>query len=234
MVYTMQYASNPNALESWDAVVIGGALSGSSTALLLKRKDPSLRILLIEKNTEFKRRVGEATVEVSGYFLCRVLGLTSFLTQTQLCKNGLRFWFSNTPASDLGDCSEIGGKYLSTVPSFLVDRAVLDEEVLSRAIEAGVEVIRPGLVKKVDLVKGGEQTLHIESESGEKSIKTRWVVDASGVRCLLARQNGWIRPNDDHPTVAGWSRWRAPPTTRHHSSAIPKGAMTRTAWLAPG
>ncbi|MEI6315106.1 MAG: tryptophan 7-halogenase, partial [Syntrophus sp. (in: bacteria)] len=80
--------------------------------------------------------------------------------------------------------------------------------VLSRAIEAGVEVIRPGLVKKVDLVKGGEQTLHIESESGEKSIKTRWVVDASGVRCLLARQNGWIRPNDDHPTVAGWSRWR--------------------------
>jgi len=204
----MQHPSNPDEGRSWDVVVIGGALSGSSTALLLKRKDPNLRVLLIEKNTEFKRRVGEATVEVSGYFLCRVLGLTSFLTQTQLCKNGLRFWFSNKASGSLSDCSEIGGKYLSTVPSFLIDRAVVDEEVLSRAVANGVEVIRPGLVKKVDLSDGGEQTVFVETDSGEKIIKARWVVDASGVRCLLARQNGWIRPNVDHPTLAGWSRWR--------------------------
>jgi flavin-dependent dehydrogenase len=208
MITRVSYSITPGMSDSWDVVVIGGALSGSSTALLLKRKDPTLRVLLIEKNTAFKRRVGEATVEASGYFLCRVLGLTSFLTQTQMSKNGLRFWFANKAAENLGDCSEIGGKYLSTVPSFLVDRSVLDEEVLSRAIAAGVEVMRPGLVKKVDLSDGGEQTIHVESEEGEKCIRARWVVDASGVRCLLARQNGWIRPNDDHPTVVGWSRWR--------------------------
>ena len=84
----------------------------------------------------------------------------------------------------------------------------MDEEVLSRAIAAGVEVIRPGLVKKVDLSIGKDQTLYVESESGEKIIKARWVIDASGVRCLLARQNGWLRPNEDHPTLAGWSRWQ--------------------------
>lgn len=208
MVLTMQYTSNPESVDSWDVAVIGGALSGSSTALMLKRKDPTLRILLIEKNTEFKRRVGEATVEVSGYFLCRVLGLTSFLTQTQLCKNGLRFWFSNMKTKDLSDCSEIGGKYLATVPSFLIDRAVVDEEVLNRAVAAGVEIIRPGFVKNVDLSEGGEQTLLVETESGDQIIKARWVVDASGVRCLLARKNGWIRANEDHPTLAGWSRWK--------------------------
>ena len=190
-----------------DVAVIGGALSGAATALLLKREDPTLSVLLVEKNEGFKRRVGEATVEVSGYFLTRVLGLTGFLTQTQLCKNGLRFWFDNEQTGDLGDCSEIGGKYLSTVPSFLVDRAVLDEEVLRRAIEEGVEVIRPATVTSVDLCAGGIQTLHMNSTEGRCLIKARWVVDASGIRCLLARGNNWWRPLDEHATLSVWSRW---------------------------
>ena len=134
----------PNS--DYDVAVIGGALSGAATALLLKREDPSLRIVVLEKNTAFKRRVGEATVEVSGYFLCHVLGLTQFLTQTQLTKNGLRFWFTNDRVDDLGDSSEIGGKYLSTVPSFLIDRSVVDEEVLRRAGEAGAEILRLSLI----------------------------------------------------------------------------------------
>jgi flavin-dependent dehydrogenase len=192
------FISGQNTL-TCDVAVIGGALSGAATALILKREDPSLRVLLVEKNEEFKRRVGEATVEVSGYFLTRVLGLTGFLTQTQLCKNGLRFWFDNEQTVDLGDCSEIGGKYLSTVPSFLVDRAVLDEEVLRRAIEAGVEVLRPATVNSVDLCEGGIQTLHITSKGEKSFIKARWVVDASGVRCLLARENNWWVPNEEHP-----------------------------------
>ena len=208
MLQPMQNIGTIHSGEKRDVVVIGGALSGASTALLLKRKDPTLRILLIEKNTEFKRRVGEATVEVSGYFLCRILGLTRFLTQTQLCKNGLRFWFSNHESHDLGSCSEVGGKYLSTVPSFLVDRSVLDEEVLSRAKAEGVEILRPASVKSVELVAGGEQLLHLDTESGPRDLQARWVVDASGVRALLARDHGWWRQNEDHPTLSAWSRWR--------------------------
>jgi len=196
--------------KEWDVAVIGGALSGAATALILKRKDPSLRIVIVENKTEFKRRVGEATVEVSGYFLCRVLGLTKFLTETQLCKNGLRFWFSNDSAKNLGDCSEIGGRYLSTVPSFLVDRTVLDEEVLSRAVAAGVDLLRPANVMSVALNEDGYQFLEILKDGETDTIRARWVIDASGVRCLLARQLGILRSHDDHPTVAGWSRWKCP------------------------
>ena len=200
--------SHQNDEKCYDVAVIGGALSGASAALLLKKEDPSLRIILIEKNTSFKRRVGEATVEVSGYFLCRKLGLTRFLTQSQLCKNGLRFWFSNDQASGIGECSEIGGKYLSTVPSFLVDRSVLDEEVLNRACSEGVEVMRPAQVSSVELAAGGDQTLKIKSDQGESILRARWVIDASGLKCMLARANGWYRPTPTHPTLATWSRWR--------------------------
>lgn len=183
-------------------------MSGGAAALLLKKADPTLRVIVLEKNTAFKRRVGEATVEVSGYFLCRVLGLTGFLTQTQLAKNGLRFWFANDRCADLGSCSEVGGKYLSTVPSFLVDRAVLDEEVLRRAAAAGADVIRPANVSSVNLSPGGAQIVSFRTPDGNRELRARWAIDASGIKCLLSRANGWWRPHHQHPTLSAWSRWR--------------------------
>jgi flavin-dependent dehydrogenase len=191
-----------------DVAVVGGALSGAAVALMLKRRDPSLNVVVIEKGGAFKRRVGEATVEVSAYFLCRVLGLTQFLTQTQMAKNGLRFWFSNGQCADLGDCSEVGGRYLSAVPSFLVDRSVLDEEVLRLAREAGADVRRPASVLSADLAAGGKQLLKIREGEETFALRARWVVDASGIKCLLSRSNGWWRRHEEHPTLSAWSRWR--------------------------
>src|ERR1043166_9379583 len=145
----------------YDVVIIGGALSGAATAILLLREHPKLRVLIIEKSAAFGRRVGEATVEISGYFLCRVLGLTQYLNEAHLVKQGMRFWFANRQSQTLEDCSEIGGKYLSRVPSFQVDRSKLDEEILRRALEAGAELWRPASVGKIQLSSGGGQTLQI-------------------------------------------------------------------------
>ena len=76
-------------------VIIGGALAGAATAILLLRERPGLRVLIVEKSAAFSRRVGEATVELSGYFLSRVLGLTQHLNEAHLIKQGMRFWFFN-------------------------------------------------------------------------------------------------------------------------------------------
>src|SRR5204863_5494458 len=113
--------NTPSSESQFDVVIVGGALSGAATAILLRREQPSLRVLIVEKSNAFTRRVGEATVEVSGYFLCRVLGLTQYLNETQLVKQGMRFWFANSRTQTLADCGEIGGKYLSRVPAFQVD-----------------------------------------------------------------------------------------------------------------
>src|SRR2546422_11441675 len=125
--------------------------------MLLLREQPGLRVLILEKSAAFTRRVGEATVEVSGYFLTRVLGLTQHLNEAHLVKQGMRFWFFNERTKSLADCSEIGGRYLSRVPAFQVDRAVLDEEVLRRAQAAGARLWRPATVVKVQLVSEGRQ-----------------------------------------------------------------------------
>jgi flavin-dependent dehydrogenase len=191
----------------YDVVIVGGALSGAATAILLLREDPSLRVLIVEKSAAFGRRVGEATVEISCYFLSRVLGLTHYLNEAHLIKQGMRFWFANAQTQSLADCAEIGGLYLSRVPSFQLDRAALDEEILARAAKAGAETWRPASVGKVTLCAGGNQTLEVRRNDQEMRVTARWLVDASGFAALLARQEGWLRQNTDHPTTAVWARW---------------------------
>jgi flavin-dependent dehydrogenase len=193
---------------AWDVIIIGGALSGAATAILLLREQPDLRVLIVEKSTVFSRRVGEATVEVSTYFLTRVLGLAQYLNEAHLNKQGLRFWFANQRTQTLDQCSEIGGRYLSRVPAYLVDRAAMDEEVLRRAVALGATLWRPASVQTVELTPGGEQAVTVFYQERTAKVRARWIVDASGVAALLARQEGWWRFNAEHPTTAVWSRWR--------------------------
>ena len=193
----------------FDVVIIGGALSGAATSLLLLREQPKLRVLILEKSTRFTRRVGEASVEVSGYFLGRVLGLTQYLNESHLVKQGMRFWFANEQSRTLEDCSEIGGGYLARVPAYQLDRATLDEEILAQAVAAGARLLRPAVVQKEELVEGGQQTITVRCDAEVRTLSARWVVDASGVAALLARQQGWWRSNKEHPTTAVWARWRS-------------------------
>jgi len=68
--------------KQYDVAIVGGSLAGAATAILLKREAPHLRTVILEKSSTFGRRVGEATVEISGYFLGRVLGLTQHLNES--------------------------------------------------------------------------------------------------------------------------------------------------------
>lgn len=192
----------------WDVIVLGGALAGAATATLLLRSNPGMRLLILERTDQLKRRVGESTVEISAYFLGRVLGLTDHLLESHLPKQGMRFWFANDQTKALDQCSETGPKYNVRLPGYQVDRAVLDEEVLARVVKDGA-VLRRGIrIRNVTLVSGGAQTVECEDAAGVvQSLTTRWVVDASGVAAVLGRQQGWHVPNRAHPTATCWSRW---------------------------
>ena len=167
--------SMSNPASAYDVVIIGGALSGAGTAILLLREQPKLRVLIIEKSAAFTRKVGEATVEISTYFLTHSLGLARHLNESHLNKQGLRFWFANDRAKTMADCSEIGPGYLARVPAYLVDRAVLDEEVLRRACALGAELWRTASVQKIELVPGGNQKITVRYQERVEQIESRWV-----------------------------------------------------------
>ena len=198
----------PLSAERWDVAVVGGALSGSAAAIELLKRNAGLRIAIIESNPVHKRRVGESTVEVSSFFLARVLGLSGELNRNHISKQGLRFWFANEETKSFDECSEVGPKFNVLFPGYQIDRARLDEVVLDKAIASGAKLFRPAKAVSFELEEDGIQKLTIEIHGERRVLKARWIVDASGVRAMVARKNGWIRNNEEHPIATIWSRWK--------------------------
>src|SRR5580700_2254295 len=171
---------------SHDVVVIGGAIAGASTAFLLKRKNPSLRILIIEKTEEFDRRVGESTSEVGACFLMRVLNLANHLGHEQITKSGLRMWFYRDSNDCYTRCAELGPKHQTRLPAFQLDRSTLDEAVLQKAVRAGCELWRPAKVLDLELGGEGKDEVKVRLNDEVREVTARWVIDASGQTALIA------------------------------------------------
>lgn len=215
--------------DRYDVVVLGGAIAGASTALLLRRERPSLSVLVIEKSRLFDAKVGEATTEMSGMFLTRRLGLWQHLELDHLPKEGLRYWFANERVTTHAEATETGGFVRSLVPSFQLRRDRLDQHLLDLAVAAGAELLRPARVREIR-VGSFDHEVEIET-SGEKDapvarVRCRWLVDASGRACVLGRKLGLIERNERHPTAALWARWHG---VKHVDDLA---ALTGGAWAA--
>lgn len=191
----------------YDVVIVGGAFSGAATALMLKRKHPAARVLIIEKAAEFDRKVGESTTEVSSAYMTRILGLSNYLGHHHLVKQGLRMWFANDPQQRFDECVEIGARYQARLPTFQVDRSTLDTHMLELAVAAGCDLRRPAKVARIDLDGANGQTIGLTSDRGEEEFRARWVVDASGRASVLGRKLGHFRANKEHPINAVWARF---------------------------
>jgi flavin-dependent dehydrogenase len=193
--------------DRYDVVILGGAFSGASTAILLRRDRPDLRVLILEKAEAFDEKVGEATTEMSAMFLTRRLAMWEHLEREQLPKEGLRYWFSNDQVTGHANASETGGFIRSVVPSFQLRRDALDEHLLATAVKEGAELLRPARVRDVTI---GEYDHRVTVETGGevRELHCRWVVDASGKVNLLGRRLGLIERNEEHPTAAIWCRWK--------------------------
>lgn len=195
----------------YDAIIIGGAFSGSVFSTLLKRWNPDARVLIVERSEAFDRKVGEATVEISSLMLHRILGLHDYLAREHLPKHGLRYWFSRRRDQSLGEISEVGPLEVPRLPAFQLDRSKMDQKLLDGAVKAGAELLRPARV--VDLDLGWPQsrvTVELEGEAGteRRELTARWVIDASGRQALIARKKRILKRTEEHPTAAVWGRFR--------------------------
>ena len=188
---------------NYDVVILGGAFSGASAAILLRREAPQLRVLIVEKAAQFDAKVGEATTEMSAMFLTRRLAMWHHLEAEHLPKEGLRYWFSNAKVTGHANASESGGYLRSSVPAFQLRRDALDEYLLASAVAEGAELWRPAKATDVEV---GESANKITIDG--KTITCRWLLDATGRVNFLGRRLGLIDRNEEHPTAAIWCRWK--------------------------
>jgi flavin-dependent dehydrogenase len=195
----------------YDVIIMGGAFSGASAGLMLKRDLPNLRVLIIERTTAFDRKVGESTSEVAACFLTRVLHLGSYLNAFHYQKHGLRMWFCKKPDDTVEDCTELGPKFQSRLPTYQLDRALLDQHVLEEAVKEGCELLRPATLQAFELQEGqGNHSVTVKTADGAiKTYACRWLIDASGKAAIMSKKLGLHRPMDEqHQTSSVWFRMR--------------------------
>jgi flavin-dependent dehydrogenase len=210
-------------MNRYDVVILGGAFSGASAALLLRRERPDLSVLVVERQAAFDEKVGEATTEMSAMFLTRRLAQWQHLEREHLPKEGLRYWFHNDKVHGHAEASESGGFLRSTVPAFQLRRDVLDEHLLATAVAEGALLLRPAQVRDVELGRF-DHRVTVEREGETETVGCRWVLDATGRATLLGRHLGLIERNREHPIAAVWCRWR---DVRHLDDLAARGPLAR-------
>ncbi len=193
---------------SVDVAILGGGLGGNLLARQLARANPNLEVALFERQTQTSFKVGESTVELATNYLIRRQGLSTYLYDNHLPKNGLRFFF-DTPQknAELTAMSEIGSRSLPYLPSFQLNRARFEEDLLKMNADMGVGIHRGYKVENLSL-EGGEAQRHtFTASNGESSedFQARWVVDATGRTSMIARQQK-LRVEEPHSMAAVWGR----------------------------
>ena len=173
-----------------DVAIVGGGLAGSLLARQLSRANSGGRVAVFEKKSDYTHNVGESIVELGSHYLIRRLGLSSYLYDRQLPKNGLRFFFDTAERdASLSAMSEIGSASLPFHPAFQIDRSRLEHDLLEQSARAGVEVHRGVAVEKIEVGQADRpHQLVVSDAEGSRTYECRWLVDASGRRRILARQ----------------------------------------------
>jgi len=196
-------------VERLDVAILGGGMAGSLLARQLLRSAPELRVGLFERTHERGHRLGESTVEIGSNYLVRRLGLSRYLYEHHLPKNGLRYFF-DSPERDLPlpEMSEIGSWGLPFHPAFQIDRARFDADLLRMVTEAGARVRIGARVHDVELgTEGGSHRFRVEEEGRSESWESRWLIDATGRSALVARAQGLRVKDVDHRVASTWGRF---------------------------
>ncbi|MCT8177197.1 NAD(P)/FAD-dependent oxidoreductase [Variovorax sp. CY25R-8] len=194
----------------YDAVIMGGGLAGLTLALQLRQRFDDLSVLVLERRAHpvphAAHKVGESSVEIGAHYFDTVLGLKPHFENEQLRKFGFRFFFSEG-RRDIDGVTEIGASRYLSVPSYQIDRGILENYLAQEAARHGVHFADDAFVRRIELAEDGATHHRLQwTQGGEtRDTEARWLIDACGRAGLLKRKLGLAQPND-HDVNAVWFR----------------------------
>lgn len=201
--------------QEYDVAIIGGGPGGSTLGTLLRKYNPSIKVLILEREIFPRDHIGESQLPPISAVLDEMGCWDKVEAADFPIKVGATFrWGANPelwdfeflPLQDFHN-EPRPGKYkgFRKQTAFQVDRSVYDKILLDHAAEAGCEVRQDTSVVRVDI--DGDRVRGLELKSGEM-IRARHYIDASGHAGILRKA---FNVELDVPTslqnLALWDYW---------------------------
>ena len=191
---------------SYDVAVIGGGAVGLGYAIRVKRDNPELRVLVLEKAKEPRFKIGESTLSVTIENLLELGFTMPQLRRLFTVKSGLGFWYTDSATDELVSPVDV----CNTEETFQVERRPMEIALTVLAQSCGVEVRSgTGVSTGRSRLDGPDPMLVMRGSSGAADpVRCRLVCDASGPASVLARSLGTHRKQKHINTNAYWSHFR--------------------------
>ncbi|MEC3957774.1 NAD(P)/FAD-dependent oxidoreductase [Nocardia sp. CDC153] len=196
---------------AFDVVILGGGAAGLTLALQLHNARPGTSIVVVEKSVrapEAAHKVGESTVDIASHYLRDVLGIEPHISDLQLEKFGLRFFFTQGDNRDIARRVELGhARRTHVAKTYQLDRGRFENYLSDELSAAGVAMWVGHKVEEIDLTGGDDRhRVRVTTPDGQhRDVRAHWVIDASGRASLLKRKLGLSKPNG-HNVNAAWFR----------------------------
>jgi 2-polyprenyl-6-methoxyphenol hydroxylase-like FAD-dependent oxidoreductase len=178
--------------ETYDLIVVGGGLAGSSLAIAMAQA--GTRVLIIEREAQFRDRVRGEGMLPWGAAEASDLGVYEPLLDR--CAISVPWWVAPDGTRDL----------VATSPSRLgclnFYHPEMQQTLLDRAVASGAELLRPA--DAAEVVAGDPPTVLVRANGSGRRVAARIVVGADGRNSQLRTRAGFaVNRDPDCLTVAG-------------------------------
>jgi len=189
--------------EAYDVAIIGGGPAGSSAATYLSRMGYS--VALFEKEKFPREHVGESLIPFC-YYRLRDMGVLDEVKKFATYKPGINFIDKDGVRESVWCFERILKDGAGMI--FHTPRAEFDQCLLEHSRKQGAQVFEEHLVKDVTLGNAEEAVLRVQGKNGEREVRAKFLLDASGQHSYLGKRLGTKIPYEGLDRTAFYRRWR--------------------------